>query len=119
MFQITVEDSFAAAHRLREYEGKCRQLHGHNYRVRVSLEGEQLDETGLLMDFGEVRRLLREIIEPFDHRLLNDVPPFDTLNPSAENMAKYFYEELSERLPVRIAEVRIWETEGAAAAYRA
>ncbi len=122
MFQITVEDSFAAAHRLREYEGKCRQLHGHNYRVRVSLEGEQLDETGLLVDFGEVRRLLRELLVPLDHRLLNEVPPFFTLNPTAENLARYLYEELSRRLAirpgVRVAEVRVWETEGASAAFR-
>jgi 6-pyruvoyltetrahydropterin/6-carboxytetrahydropterin synthase len=118
MFEITVEESFSAAQWLRGHRGKCEHVHGHNYRVRVSLEGERLDEAGLLMDFAEVRRRLREAIEPLDHRLLNEVPPFDTLNPTAENLAKYLYEELSRRLAVRIAEVRIRETDSATAAYR-
>lgn len=122
MFQITVEDSFAAAHRLRGYQGKCQQIHGHNYRVRVSLEGEQLDDTGLLVDFSDLKRLLDELLEPLDHRLLNEVPPFDTLNPTAENLARYLYDELSRQLAsrpgLRVAEVRVWETERASAAFR-
>lgn len=122
MYEITVEDHFSAAHALRRYQGKCERVHGHNYRVRVSLEGQQLDEAGLLMDFVEVRRLLKEILERLDHQWLNDVPPFDALNPTAENMARYFHEELSRRLAdrpgVRVAEVRIWETDTATAAYR-
>jgi len=123
MFEITVEDSFPAAHALGAYRGPCERVHGHNYRVRVSLAGEQLGEAGLLMDFVEVRRLLREVLAPFDHRLLNEVAPFDTRNPTAENLARYFFEELSRRLAahaprVRVAEVRIWETDGATAAYR-
>jgi 6-pyruvoyltetrahydropterin/6-carboxytetrahydropterin synthase len=122
MFEITVEDSFSAAHALRGYRGKCGHVHGHNYRVRVSLEGEQLDEAGLLLDFVDLRRLLAGLLEPFDHRFLNDVPPFEALNPTAENMARCFYEELSRQLAarpgVRVAEVRIWETESATAAYR-
>jgi len=125
MFEITVEDSFSAAHALRGYQGKCEHVHGHNYRVRVSLEAEELDQAGLLMDFVEVRSLLRELLERFDHRLLNEAPPFDTLNPTAENMARYFFQELSRWLAaraeaprVRVAEVRVSETDSAAAAYR-
>jgi len=123
MFEITAEESFPAAHALGGYRGKCEYVHGHNYRLRVSLEAAELDAAGLVVDFAEVRRLLRDLVEPFDHRLLNEVPPFDALNPTAENMARYFFEELSRRLAphaprVRVAEVRVWETETVTAAYR-
>jgi len=123
MFEITLEESFSAAHALRGYQGQCERVHGHNYRVRVSLQAEQLDPAGLVMDFVEVRSLLGELLAPFDHRLLNEVPPFDTLNPTAENMARHFFVELSRRIAapgshVRVAEVRVGETESATAAYR-
>lgn len=126
MFEITLEESIPAAHALRAYQGACERAHGHNYRVRVTLEGGQLDEAGLLMDFVELRRLLREVLEPFDHRMLNEVAPFDALNPTAENLARHFFEQLALRLAarapkapgVRVAEVRVWETPGSAAAYR-
>jgi 6-pyruvoyltetrahydropterin/6-carboxytetrahydropterin synthase len=123
MFEITVEENFPAAHALRGYRGKCEYVHGHNYRVRVSLEAAELDAAGLVLDFVELRRVLGDLLEPFDHRLLNEVAPFDTLNPTAENMAHYFFEELSRRLTahaprVRVTEVRVWETDTATAAYR-
>ncbi len=125
MFEAFVEESFAAGHALRNYHGKCENVHGHNYRVRVTVEGEELDEAGLLVDFSELKHLLREIIEKLDHKFLNDVPPFDKLNPSAENMARYFYQEVAGVLngggrarPIRVAEVTLWETDHAAATYR-
>jgi 6-pyruvoyltetrahydropterin/6-carboxytetrahydropterin synthase len=125
MFEVSVEETFAAGHALRNYRGKCENVHGHNYRVRVVIEGEQLDEAGLLVDFTEVKRILRGIIDRLDHTFLNDVPPFDELNPSAENMARYFYQEIGRDLkggarpsPVRVAEVKIWETDTATATYR-
>jgi 6-pyruvoyltetrahydropterin/6-carboxytetrahydropterin synthase len=121
MFEVTVEETFAAGHALRNYKGKCENVHGHNYRVRVTLQGERLDQAGLLVDFGDVKRVLRAIIERLDHVFLNDVPPFDTVNPSAENMARYFYEEMSgglENGSARVAEVKIWETDTATASYR-
>lgn len=125
MFEVSVEETFAAGHALRNYRGKCENVHGHNYRVRVIIEGEELDEAGLLVDFSEVKRILRGIIERLDHTFLNDVPPFDELNPSAENMARYFYQEMGRELeggarpsPVRVAEVKIWETDTATATYR-
>ncbi len=122
MFEVTVEQSFAAGHALRGYHGKCENVHGHNYKVRVTIQGEQLDATGLLVDFVEVKRTMKQVIEYLDHRFLNDVPPFDILNPSAENMARYFYDEFSKGLhaavPVRIAEVKIWETDTTSATYR-
>jgi len=122
MFEVTVEQTFAAGHALRNYKGKCENVHGHNYRVRVTIAGEQLDEIGLLVDFVDVKRLMGGAIEYLDHRFINDLPPFDQLNPSAENIAKYFYERVSEGMktdvPVRITEVRVWETETSSAVYR-
>ncbi len=111
--------------RLRGYHGKCENVHGHNYRVRVLIAGDALDAAGLLVDFVDLKRILRVIIEKLDHRFLNDVPPFDELNPSAENMALYFHQEMSRGLdgagrlnPVRVAEIKIWETDTATATYR-
>jgi len=121
MFEISVEETFAAGHALRGYQGKCEKVHGHNYKVLVTVEGERLDSAGLLVDFVEVKRLLRAVIDRLDHEFLNDVPPFDVLNPSAENMAKYFYDEISQALPpspARISSVKIWETDTSTATYR-
>lgn len=125
MFEASVEETFAAGHALRNYHGKCENVHGHNYRVRISIEGESLNRAGLLVDFVELKRVMRGIIEKLDHRFLNDIPPFDDLNPSAENMARYFFEEMASRLagdarenPVRVTEVKIWETETSTATYR-
>ena len=125
MFEVTVEETFAAGHALRNYHGKCENVHGHNYKIRATLEGERLDVAGLLIDFHDVKRVLNEIIERVDHKFLNDIAPFDTLNPSAENMARWFYEELAKGLAAalrttgaRLVEVRIWETDTSIAAYR-
>jgi 6-pyruvoyltetrahydropterin/6-carboxytetrahydropterin synthase len=122
MFEVSVEQTFAAGHALRNYKGKCENVHGHNYRVRVTIEGEQLDTAGLLVDFVDIKRLMGGAIEYLDHRFINDLPPFDEINPSAENIAKYFYDRLNgglkNDLPVRIAEVRVWETDTSSAVYR-
>ncbi len=125
MFEVAVERSFSAGHSLREYKGKCENVHGHNYKVRVTLEGERLASNGLLVDFVEMKKHLMTIIDRLDHQFINDLQPFTVINPSAENLAKYFYDELSSKLgeigsgvPVRIAEVRIWETDTSIAAYR-
>lgn len=122
MFEVSVEQTFAAGHALRNYKGKCENVHGHNYRVRVTVEGQKLDDTGLLVDFGDIKRLMGGAIEYLDHRFINDLPPFDQINPSAENIARYFYDRLCAGLkndaPVRIAEVRVWETDTSSAVYR-
>jgi 6-pyruvoyltetrahydropterin/6-carboxytetrahydropterin synthase len=123
MFEVAVEQTFAAGHALRNYKGKCENIHGHNWKVRVVIEGERLDETGLLVDFIDVKNAMGQVIERLDHQFLNDVPPFDVLNPSAENIAEYFYKQISEGLantpvPVRVSEVKIWETDIQAATYR-
>ena len=123
MFEVTVEETFAAGHALRNYHGKCENVHGHNYRVQVTLEGERLDDTGLLVDFVHLKKVLNRIIDTMDHQFLNEVAPFDRINPSAENMAKYIFEELDKGLepdtPARLATVRLWETDTCSATYRA
>ena len=122
MFEVTVEQTFAAGHALRNYRGKCENVHGHNYRVRVTVQGNQLDATGLLVDFLEVNRLISGTVEYLDHRFINDLPPFDQLNPSAENIAKYFYEKVSGGLntevAARVSQVQVWETDVSSAVYR-
>ena len=121
MFEVSVEETFAAAHQLREYKGKCENLHGHNYRVRITVAGAELDRTGLVVDFVELKGRMRAIIERLDHKFLNETPPFDVLNPSAENLAKYFYDEMPPTLKAgraRISAVKIWETETSTATYR-
>jgi 6-pyruvoyltetrahydropterin/6-carboxytetrahydropterin synthase len=121
MFEVSVEYTFAAGHALRGYKGKCENVHGHNYKVQLVVAGEQLNSTGLLMDFVEVKKNIKEIVERLDHRFLNDFPPFDKLNPSAENIAKYFSDELESSVldrGLRLQAVTIWETDTTAATYR-
>jgi 6-pyruvoyltetrahydropterin/6-carboxytetrahydropterin synthase len=124
MFQVSVEETFSAGHALRGYRGKCENVHGHNYRVRVTVEGPQLDSIGLLCDFTEVKQTLREIIGRLDHQFINDLEPFRIVNPSAENLAKYFYEEVTRHLTAlpagaRVTDTIVWETDTASAQYRA
>ena len=122
MFEVTVEETFAAGHALRNYRGKCENVHGHNYRVQVTLQGPQLDSIGLLVDFVEVKKLIHTVIDRLDHQFLNELPPFDMLNPSAENIAKYFYDQisggLSQSAPVQVGRVQLWETDSSSAIYR-
>jgi 6-pyruvoyltetrahydropterin/6-carboxytetrahydropterin synthase len=121
MFEITVEYSFAAGHALRGYKGKCEHVHGHNYRVQVTVAGEQLNSAGLLMDFLDLRGALEATAERLDHRFLNDLEPFDKLNPSAENLAKYFYESLEPQVQkhgLHLESVTVWETDTTSATYR-
>ena len=122
MFEVSVQRTFSSAHALRNYRGKCENVHGHNYRVEVTVQGEALDEAGLLLDFVEIKRCMAEVIDYLDHRHLNDLPPFTELNPSAENIAKYFYDRIADSLrapgQATIACVKIWETDTSYALYR-
>lgn len=123
MFQVSVEETFCAGHALRGYRGKCENVHGHNYRVRVTVEGAQLDNIGLLCDFTHLKHAVREVMAVLDHQFINDLEPFKTVNPSAENLAKYFHEQVSARLQnlppgARITETVLWETDTSRAQYR-
>jgi 6-pyruvoyltetrahydropterin/6-carboxytetrahydropterin synthase len=123
MYEVSVDETFAAAHNLRNYHGKCEDLHGHNYKVRVVLAGEELDSTGLLYDFVHLKQVIQGVIRTLDHKYLNELAPFDTLNPSAENLAWHIYDQSSKQLQktpngVGIASITVWETETSAATYR-
>jgi 6-pyruvoyltetrahydropterin/6-carboxytetrahydropterin synthase len=123
MFEVTVEDTFAAGHYLRNYKGKCENPHGHNYKIRVTLAGAELDKAGLLLDFKDLREVMKHVIERLDHQMINEIEPFTVINPSAENLAKYFYDEVTRQLtglPVgaRVTDTIVWETDTASAQYR-
>ena len=121
MFEQTVEFQFDAAHSLRGYDGKCARLHGHGYRVRVAIQGDQLDELGMLLDFRRVKETCRETVDELDHVHLNDVPPFDAVNPTCENLARHLHERFAQALDgarVRVAFVTVWETPTSAVTYR-
>jgi 6-pyruvoyltetrahydropterin/6-carboxytetrahydropterin synthase len=123
MYEVSVDEQFAAAHNLRNYKGKCENLHGHNYKVRITLAGPQLDDAGLLYDFVHLKQVIQGVIRALDHKYLNELKPFDVLNPSAENIAKHIYDETSKemrRTPngAGISSITVWESDVTAATYR-
>jgi len=112
MYEIIVEQYFEAAHFLRGYQGKCENVHGHRYTIKVRLKADKLNDIGLVYDFTDMKRHLRGILAKYDHALLNDITPFDRINPSVENISCTIYEELKSKLtgePVVIAAVEAWE----------
>lgn len=119
MYQLHIETDFSAAHNLRGYEGQCENLHGHNYRVEVELEGATLDSEGMLADFREIKRLCGKVVERLDHGYLNEIEPFDRINPTTENLAAHIADGLSELLPegLRVSCVTCWESEKCAARF--
>ncbi|HEX75955.1 MAG TPA: 6-carboxytetrahydropterin synthase QueD [Dehalococcoidia bacterium] len=112
MYRISVEQHFDAAHYLRDYHGKCESLHGHRFKVVVSLKATKLDDIGLAYDFVELKRYLSEVLAQFDHTCLNDVPPFDEINPSSENIAVTIYDQLKPCFSggVSLSSVEVWES---------
>lgn len=119
-YELTVKDHFDSAHALPGYDGPCRFLHGHTWDIEATLAGQHLDEVGMLYDFKAIKRDLHAILENFDHRCINEVPPFDVVNPTAEHMARVIYYELEKTLPAPISlkEVAVWESPVARVAYR-
>lgn len=119
-YELTVKDHFDSAHALPGYDGPCRFLHGHTWDIEATLAGQHLDEVGMLYDFKAIKRDLHAILENFDHRCVNEVPPFDVINPTAEHMARVIYYELEKTLPAPISlkEVAVWESPAARVAYR-
>jgi 6-pyruvoyltetrahydropterin/6-carboxytetrahydropterin synthase len=134
MYQVTVEEEFAAGHALRGYKGKCENPHGHNYKIRITVEGKALNPIGLLVDFVDLKAAMHATSRKLDHQYMNDVEPFTTLNPSAENIAKFFFEQVSDlvaestrkvesdwpngSLPY-VSKVTVWETSTSIATYSA
>ena len=120
MFTLYVRDSFAAAHRLEDYHGKCEELHGHNFKVEVLVQGDAVGEGGMLLDFAILKGRLKEILEELDHKYINEIPFFKERASSSEYLALYIYDRLKVLLgseAVILREVRIWESENAYAAY--
>ena len=123
MYEVTVEAHFSSGHFLREYYGKCENPHGHNYRVLVTLAGAELERNGLLLDFKVLKDILKPVVNYLDHHMINELPPFDVVNPSAENLAKYFFDETNSRLAeitggrVRVKQSTIFETDTSQATY--
>ncbi len=120
MYELTVEREFSAAHMMRGHPGACARLHGHNYRVLLTVEGEELDETGILVDFAELKRVVDRVLDKFDHRNLSEIPPFDEINPSSENLARHLYERAAEELAgvARVSRVTVYESPTSAVTYR-
>ena len=119
MYELSVEREFSAAHYLREYDGDCARMHGHNYRVQITVRGEQLDEAGMLLDFGDLKQLCDSAIDELDHRCLNEIAPFDEINPTSENLARYLYEAVQGGLPdtVSVQRVTVFESARSSATY--
>lgn len=120
MFEISRERVFSASHQLRGYKGKCERLHGHNWRVRVHLEAKELTDLGMVIDFHELDCIMAKAIEPFEHQHLNAIPPFDNLNPSAENLCHVIYDRVEEQLTdprVKVCCCDVWENDLSRARY--
>jgi 6-pyruvoyltetrahydropterin/6-carboxytetrahydropterin synthase len=122
VYELTTIVDFEAAHRLADYPGKCSRLHGHNWKVEVTVGGEGLDNLGMLIDFRVLKQEVNKVIETLDHYYLNEVEPFRTVNPTAENIAGYVYRELKSHLGdsrgVAVKTVKVWESPHSAAVYR-
>ncbi len=116
---LTVREEFCASHALRGYDGKCARPHGHNFKLEVKVRGCELDEVGMLIDFVELKRRVRELMQELDHTDLNDHPAFASRNATAENIARYLFEALRAGMPdgVEIDGVTVWETDRAGATY--
>jgi len=120
VYQVSVEQHFDAAHFLRGYQGKCEALHGHRFQAIVKVSATEVDNIGMAYDFAELKEHLRDILARFDHTCLNNVPPFDKINPSSENIASTIYNELKPRLaraPVSLTCVEVWESPQTGVAY--
>ncbi len=119
-YRLKVLTEFASAHTLRDYPGACSRMHGHNWKVETEVEASALDEVGMAVDFKQMKAAAREVGERLDHRYLNELEPFDKINPTAENIAAYMYREIADRLnsdTVKVCAVTLWETDRACVRY--
>jgi 6-pyruvoyltetrahydropterin/6-carboxytetrahydropterin synthase len=119
-YTLKILTDFASAHTLRDYPGECRRMHGHNWKLEVEVTAQALDQQGMAMDFKTIKTSARELCAQLDHRYLNDIPPFDRINPTAENLAAFFYQGLREKINnerVRVSAITLWETDRACVRY--
>lgn len=120
MYELVIESKFSAAHQLRGYQGKCEKLHGHNWRVTVAVTAERLNDQGLAIDFHELKKALREVLDQLEHSFLNDIFPFTQINPSSENLAKWIFDNMAKKIDddnLQVASVTVWESDTASASY--
>ena len=120
MYEVTVRDTFSAAHRLAGYKGKCEELHGHNWKVEASFLGKEVGKEGMLLDFTEAKAKLKEVLSKLDHLYLNEIPPFDRINPTSENLARFIFEKLKAIFPsqsITLSKVTVWEGDTASASF--
>lgn len=120
MYELTIISCFSSAHNLRCYEGECERLHGHNWKVEVTISSERLDDIGLAVDFKILKKRLEDILGKLDHKYLNEIPPFDKENPSSENLAKYIFKQFKtaiKDMDIKVVKIKVWESENAAATY--
>ncbi len=112
MYRIAVKTHFDSAHLIRNHKGKCRNLHGHRWEIEVVFSGTEPDEMGMIMDFRDIKNILKEITDRYDHHNLNEIPPFDMINPTAENIARIIFQDIKKRTPeqMNLEEVKIWES---------
>jgi 6-pyruvoyltetrahydropterin/6-carboxytetrahydropterin synthase len=119
-YLLKIVTDFASAHTLRDYPGQCSRMHGHNWKVEAEVEATKLDDIGMGIDFKAIKQQTKIITDQLDHRYLNDIPPFDTINPTAENIAAWIYSELSQALngpDISVKAITLWETERACVRY--
>ncbi len=120
MYEINIITTIAAAHRLRGYKGKCEEIHGHNWKVEVYIQSDKLDDLGMVMDFKVLKKKTEQFLKIYDHKYLNEVAPFDKINPSSENLARSIYKELSKKINnknCKVSKVKVWESDDASANY--
>ena len=120
IYTLKVLADFASAHTLRDYPGACSRMHGHNWKIEAEVQATQLNEIGMAIDFKEIKREVRAIADELDHSYLNELAPFQDINPTAENIARYFFQRLAQRLNnerVHVSALTIWETDRACVRY--
>ena len=120
MYDLMIESQFSSAHQLRGYKGKCEALHGHNWRVQITVSSDNLNDIGIMVDFHELKDISGEVISSLDHSFLNDVFPFTEINPSSENIAKWIFDSMKKKIdskPCEMSSVTVWENETSSATY--
>ena len=119
MYTLAVDRIISMAHQLNNYQGPCARIHGHKWKLRVEVNAQTLNKIGIAIDFIDLEKWLWEIVEPFDHNLINRIPPFDKINPTAENLVKYIFGQMKSRLPgtVTLQKVTAWETDSCMVTY--
>ncbi len=120
MFKLIVKKEFSSAHILNGHPGNCKRMHGHNWLVEAEVQGDNTNEIGMVIDFKDIKNNLKEIVSMLDHQFLNDLEPFINENPTAENISKYIYKELSNNINtdnIKVSKIKLWETNNSAVTY--